>query len=229
MPQIETILTPALFHLHSRGLIEKQVVVIDILRATTTMVVAYENGAKNVIPVENLEDAMKHAAPGIVLAGERNGVKVEEFDLGNSPQEFTRDIVEGKIIVISTTNGTKAIQACEGAKYRYISSFRNITAMVNQLIHNNCDVLLFCAGWKDKFNLEDTVFAGAVADKLAENGFEINDDATIMARSLWQLAKPDLACFLADASHVKRFKTLHIESDLDVCLKFDQYTGVIKL
>lgn len=227
MPQIETILTPALFHLHSKGLIEKQVVVIDILRATTTMTVAYENGAKNVIPVESLEEALRHCGLDVILAGERNGVKVEAFDLGNSPQEFTRDVVEGKTIVISTTNGTKAIEACVGAKYRYISSFRNITAMVNQLIENNCDVLLFCAGWKDKFNLEDTVFAGAVAEKLAEKGFEINDDATIMARSLWQSAKLDLAGFLADASHVKRFKTLHIESDLDVCLKFDQYFGVI--
>ena len=229
MPQIETILTPALFHLHNNDLSEKQVVVIDILRATTTMTVAYENGAEKVIPVESLEEALRHCGPDVILAGERNGVKVEAFDLGNSPQEFRRDIVEGKTIVISTTNGTKAIQACEGAKYRYISSFRNITAMVNQLIQNNCDVLLFCAGWKDKFNLEDTVFAGAVAEKLAEKGFEINDDATIMARSLWQSAKSDLAGFLADASHVKRFKTLHIESDLDVCLKFDQYSGVLKL
>ena len=229
MPQIETILTPALFHLHNNDLSEKQVVVIDILRATTTMTVAYENGAKNVIPVESLEEALRHCGPDVILAGERNGVKVEAFDLGNSPQEFTRDVVEGKTIVISTTNGTKAIETCEGAKYRYISSFRNLTAMVNQLIENNCDVLLFSAGWKDKFNLEDTVFAGAVAEKLAEKGFEINDDATIMARSLWQSAKSDLAGFLADASHVKRFKTLHIESDLDVCLKFDQYFGVVKL
>lgn len=229
MPQIETILTPALFHLHHKNLDEKQVVVIDILRATTTMVVAYENGAKNVIPVESLEEAFKHKAPGVILAGERNGVKVDAFDLGNSPQEFTRDVVEGKTIVISTTNGTKAIEACAGAKYRYISSFRNFTAMVNQLIENNCDVLLFCAGWKDKFNLEDTIFAGAIVEKLGENGFEINDDASIMARSLWQSAKSDLAGFLANASHVKRFKTLHIESDLEVCLKFDSFGVVVSL
>ncbi len=225
--KIETILTPALFHLHSKDIENKQVVVIDILRATTTMVVAYENGANNVIPVEHLEDALVYREQGYLIAGERNGVKVEGFDMGNSPQEFTKDIVEGRNIVLSTTNGTKAINACSAAKFRYISSFRNIDAMAKTIIENNLDVLLFCAGWKDKFNLEDTVFAGALAQQLLDNGFTTNDDATRMACSLWNLAKPNLAAFLADASHVQRFKSLHIESDLEVCLQFNTYKGVV--
>ena len=224
---IETILTPALFHLHSKDIENKQVVVIDILRATTTMVVAYENGANNVVPVEHLEDALVYREQGYLIAGERNGVKVEGFDMGNSPQEFTKDIVEGRNIVLSTTNGTKAINACSAAKFRYISSFRNIDAMAKTIIENNLDVLLFCAGWKDKFNLEDTVFAGALAQQLLDNGFSTNDDATRMACSLWNLAKPNLAAFLADASHVQRFKSLHIESDLEVCLQFNTYKGVV--
>ena len=224
---IETILTPALFHLHSKDIENKQVVVIDILRATTTMVVAYENGANTVVPVEHLEDALVYREQGYLIAGERNGVKVEGFDMGNSPQEFTKDIVEGRNIVLSTTNGTKAINACSAAKFRYISSFRNIDAMAKTIIENNLDVLLFCAGWKDKFNLEDTVFAGALAQQLLDNGFTTNDDATRMACSLWNLAKPNLAAFLADASHVQRFKSLHIESDLEVCLQFNTYKGVV--
>ena len=226
---IETILTPALFHLHSKDIEIKQVVVIDILRATTTMVVAYENGANNVVPVEHLEDALVYRDKGYLIAGERNGVKVDGFDMGNSPQEFTKNVVEGRNIVLSTTNGTKAINACSAAKYRYVSSFRNIDAMAKTIIENNLDVLLFCAGWKDKFNLEDTVFAGALAQQLLDNGFTTNDDATRMACTLWNLAKPNLAEFLADASHVQRFKSLHIESDLEVCLQFNTYSDVVRV
>ncbi len=226
---IDTILTPALFHLHNTDIESKQVVVIDILRATTTMVVAYENGAKSLVPVEHLEDALVYREKGYLIAGERNGVKVEGFDMGNSPQEFTKNVVEGQNIVLSTTNGTKAINACSAAKFRYISSFRNIDAMVKTIIENNVDVLLFCAGWKDKFNLEDTVFAGALAQQLLDNGLTTNDDATRMACSLWNLAKPNLAEFLADASHVQRFKSLHIESDLEVCLRFNTYSDVVRV
>jgi len=229
MPQIETALTPALFHLHSKNLNLKQVVVIDILRATTTMVVAMENGAKEIKAVATLEDTLMLKNEGYLVAGERNGVKVEGFDFGNSPQEFDKHIVEGQKIALSTTNGTKAIEACKGAKFRYVSSFRNITAMLHKLIDNNCDVLLFCAGWKDKFNLEDTVFAGALIDQLLQHNFTTTDDASIMAQRLWLQAKSDLTAFLADASHVQRFKSLHIESDLEVCLKFDTYTRVLDL
>lgn len=229
MPQIETILTPALFHLHNRNLHEKQVVVIDILRATTTMVVAMENGASEIKAVASLEETMLLKNKGYLVAGERNGEKVDGFDFGNSPQEFDRHVVEGQKIALSTTNGTKAIAACEGAKYRYVSSFRNITAMVNKLHQNNCDVLLFCAGWKDKFNLEDTVFAGALVDHLLQKNFTTTDDASIMAQRLWLQGKSDLTGFLADASHVQRFKSLHIESDLEACLKFDTYNQIISL
>jgi 2-phosphosulfolactate phosphatase len=101
--------------------------------------------------------------------------------------------------------------------------------MAKTIIENNLDVLLFCAGWKDKFNLEDTVFAGALAQQLIDNGFTTNDDATRMACSLWNLAKPNLAAFLADASHVQRFKSLHIESDLEVCLRFNTFSGVVRV
>ncbi len=229
MPQIETVLTPALFHLHKKDLQSKQVVVIDILRATTTMIVAMENGAAEIKTVDNIENTLQLRNQGYLVAGERNGEKVEGFDFGNSPQEFTRSIIEGQKIALTTTNGTKAIAACEGAKHRYVSSFRNITAMVNVLIANNCDTLLFCAGWKDKFNLEDTVFAGALSHQLLENGFSTSDDATLMAQRLWLQGKSDLTSFLADASHVQRFKSLHIESDLEACLKFDTYHGVLSL
>ena len=112
---IETILTPALFHLHSKDIENKQVVVIDILRATTTMVVAYENGANTVVPVEHLDDALVYREQGYLIAGERNGVKVEGFDMGNSPQEFTKDIVEGRNIPkLSSTTGIDGLGSVGG-------------------------------------------------------------------------------------------------------------------
>lgn len=229
MPTIETVLSPALFDLYKGNIEEKIVVVIDILRATTTMIVALENGAKNIIPVENLEDALKHKQDHYLIAGERNGLKVDGFDLGNSPQDFTRDIVLNKTIVLSTTNGTKAIQASHGAKEIYAASFRNLDAMTKTLCDKQKDVILFCAGWKDKANLEDTIFAGALATNLLNHQFTTNDDSTLMANYLWENAKNNPAEFLANASHVKRFKTLHIESDLDVCLQMNTSNHVLKL
>ena len=229
MPRIETVLSPALFDLYKEDIENKIVIVIDILRATTTMIVALENGAKNIIPVENLNDALSLRQDNFLIAGERNGVKVDGFDLGNSPQDFTPNIVANKTIVLSTTNGTRAIQASYGAKEIYAASFRNLDAMANYLINQQNDVILFCAGWKDKVNLEDTIFAGALIEILFGKEFQTHDDSTYMALNLWKTAKKDLVSFLSDASHVKRFKTLHIESDLKVCLQMNTYDGILKL
>ncbi len=229
MPKIETVLSPALFDLYKENIENKIVIVIDILRATTTMIVALENGAKNIIPVEHLNDALSLRQDNFLIAGERNGVKVEGFDLGNSPQDFTPNVVANQTIVLSTTNGTRAIQASNGAKEIYAASFRNLDAMANYLINQQSDVILFCAGWKDKVNLEDTIFAGALTEILFDHEFQTNDDSTHMSLNLWKTAKKDLVGFLSEASHVKRFKTLHIESDLEVCLQMNTYNGILKL
>lgn len=217
-PIIETVLTPALFDLYNHNLHEKNVVVIDILRATTTMCVAFENGAEAIIPTATPEEAAEFKKEGWLAAAERNGITVEGFDCGNSPQEYTRECVMGKKIAITTTNGTRALKQSKGAAAIYVGSFINLNALCNRLKQDKRDIILFCAGWKDKINLEDTLFAGAVISEL-ENHFEVGSDASHIALDLYNAAKPNLTEYLQKASHVHRFQSLHIESDLEACLK----------
>jgi 2-phosphosulfolactate phosphatase len=220
MHQIETIISPALFHLHEEGIAHKHVVVIDILRATTTICVAFANGAKEILPVASPEEAAAMQKQGWIAAAERNGETVPGFDLGNSPQDYRVETVSGRKIALTTTNGTRALQMSSAASHVWVGSFLNAQTLCDRLIDDNRDVLLFCAGWKDKFNLEDTVFAGYLASLLSEH-FSITDDATLAAIDLYKLAAADLKGYLQKASHVNRFKSLHIETDLEACLKLN--------
>ncbi|MSP58695.1 MAG: 2-phosphosulfolactate phosphatase [Flavobacteriaceae bacterium] len=255
MPQVYTILSPALFNKNTHEIFQRQVVVIDVLRATTSMVRMLENGADEVIPRSRLDETLAMKTQGYLIAGERNGHKVEGFDFGNSPQEFTAEAVQGKKLALTTTNGTQVLTLCEGAKKIWIGSFLNLTATADAVLkfttkvteqteprHNkksapffaeeqnkgslheetvSKDVVLFCAGWKQQFNLEDTVFAGAIAEALQSRGFTLADDASLAALLLWKQAKDNLKGFLARASHVKRFISLNVVGDLEECLKTD--------
>lgn len=219
-PELQSIFSPALFHLYEEGLTEKIVVVIDILRATTTMVLAFENGAIEIVPVGIPEEALYYKDKDFLVAAERGGETVEGFSLGNSPQDYTKKMVKGRRIAITTTNGTNALRLAAYAKKVVVGSFLNLQAVADYLIAEKRDVLLFCAGWKDRCNLEDTVYAGALAE-LLQKEFTLEDDSTQMALDLWKSAKKDLKSYMAKASHSQRFKTLHIEGDLDMCLKMD--------
>ena len=218
MPTVETILTPALFGIYDTDLHQKNVVVIDILRATTTICVAFENGVTEMVPVATPEEAEGYRKAGFLAAAERNGKTVDGFEFGNSPQEFTAGRVKDKRVAFTTTNGTRALELSKHAAKVMIGSFRNINAIVEALLADKRDAILFCAGWKDKVNLEDTLFAGAVADRI-KHEFEAGGDAVMLCKDLYMSAKPDLNQYLQKASHVQRFKTLHVESDLDVCLR----------
>jgi 2-phosphosulfolactate phosphatase len=220
MPNIETIFSPAVFSLFSEGIENKNVVVIDILRATTTMCIAFENGVAKMVPVATPEEALEFSSKGYIAAAERGGKTVDGFQLGNSPQDYSKEKVFGKAIAITTTNGTRALNMSQNGHNVLIGSFINIDAIVNFLIKDNRDILLFCAGWKDKFNLEDTLFAGALALKLKDK-FAIFSDSTFAAMDLYNVASNNLHDYLQKASHVNRFKTLHVESDLDVCLQMN--------
>jgi 2-phosphosulfolactate phosphatase len=220
MPAIETIISPALFHLYEEGLEQKNVVVIDILRATTTICVAFANGAREILPVAKPEEAAAMQQMGWIAAAERMGETVSGFDLGNSPQDYTRERVAGQKIALTTTNGTRALQMCSTAKHVWAGSFLNLQTLCDRLLTENNDLLLFCAGWKDKFNLEDTLFAGAVALVLRDR-FTITDDATLAAMDLYEKARTALPEYLQKASHDIRFNSLHIESDLEACLKIN--------
>jgi 2-phosphosulfolactate phosphatase len=220
MRKIETVLSPALFHLYEDGIENKIVVVIDILRATTTMCVAFNNGVESIVACATPEEASQFREQGFLAAAERHGETVPGFELGNSPKEYTREKIAGRKIAFTTTNGTRALQMSSAAKKILVGSFLNISALAKVISTLDSDVILFCAGWKDKFNLEDTLFAGALADKVSEN-FEISGDASQAAVDLYNLASGNLPQYLQKASHFQRFKSLHTESDLDICLQMD--------
>ena len=220
MPRtIEVCLTPALLHLYN---IENSiVVVIDILRATSSITYGIDNGAEAIIPVAHVEDCLAYADKGFLLAAERNGEVVAGYDFGNSPFSYTKEKVDGKTIVLTTTNGTKALHmAQERAHKVVIGSFLNLTSLCNWLKTQDKNVLLLCSGWKDNFNLEDTLFAGAVVNVL-RNDFTHSDDACVVSEDMYLMAKDDLRTYLHKSSHSHRLAALNIEEDVKFCLKTD--------
>jgi len=225
MPKINVCLSPALIPLFE---VEKYIVVIiDIFRATSSISYGIDNGAEAIIPVAEVEEclAYQERCPHYLLAAERNGEVVTGFDFGNSPFSYTKEKVEGKTVVLTTTNGTHALHLSRNAKKVVIGSFLNLSAINEWLQAQQDDVLLVCAGWKNNFNLEDTIFAGAVADQLIPAGF-IPDDAAIAACDLYQLAKNDLDGYLKKTSHSERLKKLGIEKDIAFCLQVDIATAI---
>ncbi|MEO6305918.1 MAG: 2-phosphosulfolactate phosphatase [Bacteroidia bacterium] len=199
------------------------VVVIDVLRATSAITTAFYNGVLKMIPVATVEEALEYKNNGFMVAAERDGEIVEGFDLGNSPFGYMNSKVKGKTIAITTTNGTQAIDAAKKAHKIIIGSFLNLDAVVGYLKAEKKDVLFLCAGWKNKFNLEDTLLAGAVADNLiVKCGFDTHCDSTLAAIDLYKLAKHDLVKYLANSSHRNRLAKLDLERDIKYCLTPNQ-------
>jgi 2-phosphosulfolactate phosphatase len=220
MTKVNVCLSPALIPLFE---VEKYIVVIiDIFRATSSICYGIENGAEAIIPVAEVEECLAYQEkfPHYMLAAERNGEVVTGFDFGNSPFSYTKEKVEGKTVVLTTTNGTHALHLSRSAKKVVIGSFLNLTAICNWLKTQHDDVLLVCAGWKNNFNLEDTLFAGAVTHQLVPVGF-VPDDAAIAANDLYVIAKDDLDGYLKKTSHSERLKKLGIEKDIAFCLQVD--------
>jgi 2-phosphosulfolactate phosphatase len=225
MTELAVCLTPSLIPLFE---VENYVVVvIDIFRATSSICYGIENGAEAIIPVAEVEECLAYQEkhPAYLLAAERNGEVVAGFDFGNSPFSYTKEKVAGKTIVLTTTNGTNALHLSRKAKKIIIGSFLNLSSVCNWLKEQNENTLLVCAGWKNNFNLEDTLFAGAVADRLKGSGF-ILDDAAIAAYDLFQVGKSDIPAYLAKTSHSERLKKLGIEKDIAFCLQVDITTAI---
>ena len=214
--EIEVCLSPTLIPNYSiEGRI---VVVIDIFRATSSICYGIENGAESIIPVASVEECLSYNGKGYLLAAERNGEVVEGFDFGNSPFSYTKEKVSGKTVVLTTTNGTHAINQSLKAKQIVIGSFLNLNALCDWLDKQTDDVLLVCSGWKNKFNLEDTLFAGAVVNTLKDK-FTHYCDAAIASEDMYLLAKNNLRGYLYKSSHSQRLKELNIEDDIQFCLK----------
>jgi 2-phosphosulfolactate phosphatase len=223
MRTIDVCLSPDLMHLYPVQ--EHSVVVVDILRATSCMTTAFAHGIRSISPFANLNDCLAMKAQDYFTAGERDGKKVDGFDLGNSPFEYMDTLLKGKNIAFTTTNGTQAIVKSLGAAEIIIGSFLNLSAVANHLQKGTRNVIIVCAGWKGKVNLEDTLFAGALVDKLKQF-LEPACDAPLAAHRLYLQAKDNMVDYLKDSSHVKRLGRLNIHKDIAFCLTPDQYDVV---
>jgi 2-phosphosulfolactate phosphatase len=223
--RLHVCLSPALLSLYNVP--EYIVVIVDIFRATSSICYGIENGAEAIIPVAEVDEclAYRDKKTGYLLAAERNGEVVSGFDFGNSPFSYTKEKVAGKTIVLTTTNGTQALHLSRTAKRVVIGSFLNLTALCNWLKTQNENILLVCAGWKNNFNLEDTLFSGAVIEQLKTGNYK-TDDSAIAANDLYQLGKDDLNTYLAKTSHSERLKKLGIEADIAFCLNVDITTSI---
>lgn len=210
---IEVVFSPSLYK-HKLTKENFVTVVVDILRATTSICAALDHGVKDILPVSGVEEARKHKHNGQVVACERDGVVLDFADIGNSASEFLRDDLIGKSIVFSTTNGTKIINMAKDADQVLVGSFVNLSALSAWLQQQDKNVVIFCAAWKNLFNLEDTVFAGALSELLMEGGhFATVCDSVKGAIDLWHKAKVDLPGYLSKSSHRNRLK--HLVSDED--------------
>ncbi len=206
----------------------KIAVVIDVLRATSVMTIAMHNGAKHIIAVRTTEEAFalrKKYAPNVLLGGERNADKIEGFDLDNSPRRYTHNMVNGKTIVMTTTNGTQAIAACTNAQKIYIASLLNASNIAKQLVHANTDIAIVCAGTEGQFSLEDGLCAGLIANELSQHGFTLTDMAQAM-KTLSQCANIKQTASIGE--HFARLQRKGYEADIDVCFDLSkQYEALV--
>jgi 2-phosphosulfolactate phosphatase len=222
-PTLYTCLSPALLNLYDVR--DSIVVVIDILRATSTIATALYNGAKEIIPVDSVERCIQLGKElECITAGERDGQIAPGLQYGNSSFEYPREFIEGKTLVLTTTNGTKLLHMAlaKGANEIVTGSFLNLSAVCDHLVQMNKNVILACAAWKDKVNIEDSLFAGAVVNRIREN-FSINCDASQIAKCLYREAKNDMYGFMKenDASHYHRLINFGLERDIRHCLTED--------
>ena len=202
---------------------ESIVVIIDILRATSAICTALNNGATAIIPVATVEEAKQYQEKGYLVGAERNAIKLDGFDFGNSPFHYMTEAVKGKEIVLTTTNGTQAIETAKNAYMVVIGAFLNIDALCEMLIRQERSVLLLCSGWKNKFNLEDALFAGAVTEKLTiMNDQYLLGDGCLALKYLYQTAEKDPYKFLNHSSHKERLARLNLKEDIRYCLKPNQ-------
>jgi 2-phosphosulfolactate phosphatase len=221
---IDVCLTPELLHLHN---IDNSIVVVtDIFRATSCMVTGFAYGVGSIIPVATIDECKQYQNHGYVAAAERNAQKVDGFDLDNSPFSYMDERLIGTKIAMTTTNGTLSITKAKSAAVKVlVGAFLNLTAIVNYLKSQQYDVLVLCAGWKGKVNLEDTLFAGAVVEGLKEDFF-VAEDSAILAMRMYQQAQNDMLSYLSSSSHVRRLQGLGIQKDIAYCLQKDLYDVV---
>jgi len=220
MPSLEVCLTHELIHLYPPT--DKNVVVVDILRATSCMVTALANGVESITPVASVDECRELQQKGYLAAAERNGQHVEGFDLGNSPLSYIDNDFTGRKLAMTTTNGTLAITKSKAAKEVLIGAFLNLSALAEYLKSKTDDLLIVCSGWKGKVSFEDTLFAGALVGQL-QSSYEMDCDSAVIALELFKSSKNDLLSAIQKSSHYNRLQKLNIERDFEFCVTVDKY------
>ena len=209
-------------------------VVIDVLRATSVITTALENGAREVIPVKTVEEAQnlyaQCDASNILRGGERNALKIEGFDLSNSPLEYKKKVVEGKTLILTTTNGTNAINNIIGADEVVLACFRNAAAVADYLVglshRGSRDVVIVCAGTEGHFSLDDGLCAGMIIDLLKQQTEVETDDLGLLLHRFYNESKSNLFGALSGCYHLKRLFTLGFYDDIKFCLETNCVTTV---
>lgn len=217
---LEICFTPAAFEAHADS--EAVVVIIDVLRATSSICTAFANGVREIIPVETVEEARAMKARGYLVAAERDGYVLDFADFGNSPFNFTPEKVKGRSVVYSTTNGTGIMKRASVCHDVVIGSWLNISVLCNWIAEQGRKVVIVCAGWKKRFSLEDAVCAGAMATRLLESGkFSTICDSVHAATDLWMMARSDLLGYMEKAAQRSRLRDKGLDDCIPYCHKLD--------
>ena len=225
MPTVEVCLSPAL--IDNYDLPDKIAVVVDIVRATTIICAALENGVEHVLPVPTKEETRLKKNEGYLIVGEKDGVKIEGFDLANSPRFYFERKFAGRKMAMSTTNGTKTIHLSSIANQVVIGAFLNVSALVKWLAMQNENVVIICAGWKGKVNIEDTMFAGHLSLLLEHHyNFDPANDAVTLAKILYENTRDNMYKAVVNSCQKHRIKELNLEQDVHFCLVKD-YTDIV--
>jgi 2-phosphosulfolactate phosphatase len=218
---IEVIVSPLLFPFRQT----KEncvVVVVDVFRVGTTICVAFGQGVDKIIPVSTIEETKSYKEKGFLVAGERGGIKLDFADFGNSPFEISSADLKGKTLVVTSTNGTQAIEMAKDTGQVAIGTFSNLSFITEWLLTLKRNVVIFCSGWQQSISLEDTLFAGALTDTLVQGNksFEMTDSA-YTSIDLWNCVKADVATYLQRGTHYQRLVKLGAQKDLDFAVKLN--------
>ena len=219
---VEVCFSPALFQdVLTTG--DFVVVLVDILRATTTICTAVGNGVEAIIPVATHEEARRLKSEGYLVASEMDGVQLDFADFGNSAFSFTSDAIGGKALVYCTTNGTRALEIAKSASSIAIGAFINISSLTEWLTRRQKNVVILCSGWKNKFCLEDALFAGALSRRLLDTGlFRSDCDSAAASMDLWSLAEADVLGYIEKAAQRRRLQRLGLDDVIPYSFECDQ-------
>lgn len=218
--KVEVCYSPALFPYYENK--DAVVVVTDVLRASSAIVTAFMNGVERIIPVGTLEEAKTYKERGFMVAAERDGIVRDFADFGNSPHNFTSERVRGNQIVYSTTNGTNAIKLASSGSQVLIGAYLNISALADHIKKAGRDLLILCAGWKNKYNLEDSLFAGALSQMVLEDDqFDTICDATLGAIDLYNVAKEDMMAYVEKVAQKGRLRANNLDDVIPYCHEHD--------